>query len=96
MASLVISDSRNLFESDAHGIRTVDNLRKNCGITDPDELEVSDPSSPILWDVETSKREATRFEEAIVDTSTEDGRPGIILLPGVKEIMQEVCILSSP
>ena len=42
----------------------------------------------------TSKREVTRFEEAIVDTSKEDGRPGITLLPGVKEIMQEVCTLS--
>lgn len=44
----------------------------------------------------TSKRETIRFEEAIVDTSKEDGRPGIILLPGVNEIMQQVCILSGP
>jgi len=58
----------------SHGVRTVDNLRKYCKVEDPDELE----------------REATRFEKAIVDTAKEDGRPGIIKLPGVSGVMEEL------
>ncbi|KAI0772034.1 phosphatase [Trametes elegans] len=60
--------------SSAHGVRTVENLRLHCGITDPDELE----------------REATRFEEAIVSESKKNGRQGIVALPGVKEIMDNL------
>lgn len=37
--------------------------------------------------------EAQRFEEAIVSTSTEGGRPGIVQLPGVKSIMEVVGIV---
>ncbi|KAJ7178955.1 phosphatase [Mycena filopes] len=48
--------------------------RIHCGITDPDELE----------------REAERFEKAIVTTSTENGRQGIVLLPGVKAALDEL------
>ncbi|KII94937.1 hypothetical protein PLICRDRAFT_25615 [Plicaturopsis crispa FD-325 SS-3] len=55
----------------AHGVRTVENLKRHCGITDPDELE----------------REAERFEQAIVDESSKNGRKGIVLLPGVSDIM---------
>ncbi|KAJ8507659.1 hypothetical protein ONZ45_g9984 [Pleurotus djamor] len=58
----------------AHGVRTVDNLKNYCGITDPDELE----------------REATRFEKAIVETSTLNGRQGIVKLPGVSDIMEKL------
>jgi beta-phosphoglucomutase-like phosphatase (HAD superfamily) len=58
----------------SHGVRTVENLQKYCKINDQDELE----------------REATRFEEAIVTTAKEDGRPGIVKLPGVSEIMEEL------
>ncbi|KAJ7498731.1 phosphatase [Mycena latifolia] len=60
--------------SSAHGVRTVENLRIHCGITDPDELE----------------REAERFEKAIVTSSTENGGAGIVLLPGVKAAMDEL------
>ncbi|KAJ4478321.1 phosphatase [Lentinula aciculospora] len=60
--------------SSAHGVRTVDNLRKYCGIEDPEEL--------------TS--EALRFEMAIVTESTSKGRPGILKLPGVADAMQEM------
>ncbi|KAJ6539536.1 HAD-like domain-containing protein [Mycena capillaripes] len=60
--------------SSSHGVRTVDNLRIHCGITDPEKLE----------------READRFEKAIVTSSTENGRPGILLLPGVKAAMDEL------
>jgi len=60
--------------SSAHGVRTVDNLRIHCGITDPEELE----------------KEAERFEKAIVTSSTENGRAGIVLLPGVKAAMDEL------
>ncbi|KAJ7240335.1 HAD-like domain-containing protein [Mycena haematopus] len=60
--------------SSSHGVRTVDNLRIHCGITDPEELE----------------KEAERFENAIVTSSTANGRQGIILLPGVKEAMDEL------
>ena len=37
-----------------------------------------------------SQAEARRFEEAIVSESTKNGRQGIIALPGVREIMQNV------
>lgn len=36
------------------------------------------------------QREAKRFEEAIISTSTEGGRPGIVLLPGAKAVIDEV------
>lgn len=52
----------------AHGVRTVENLKRFCGITDPEELE----------------REATRFEMEIVSASKRNGRQGIIILPNVK------------
>lgn len=60
--------------SSSHGVRTVENLRIHCGITDPDELE----------------REATRFEEAIVSNSTKNGRRGIVALPGVDDIFKSI------
>ncbi|PPQ65959.1 hypothetical protein CVT26_010721 [Gymnopilus dilepis] len=60
--------------SSSHGVRTVDNLKKHCGIEDPEILEA----------------EAQRFEEAIVSTSTAGGRRGIVQLPGVKSIMDEI------
>ncbi|KAJ7129472.1 HAD-like domain-containing protein [Mycena epipterygia] len=60
--------------SSSHGVRTVENLRIHCGITDPDELE----------------KEAERFEKAIVSSSTANGRTGIVLLPGVKAVMDEL------
>ncbi|KAJ3011643.1 hypothetical protein NUW54_g2108 [Trametes sanguinea] len=60
--------------SSSHGVRTVENLRLHCGITDPEELE----------------REASRFEDAIVAESKKNGRHGIVALPGVAEIMKEV------
>lgn len=60
--------------SSSHGVRTVENLRKHCGVTDPDELE----------------REARRFEDAIVENSTKNGRRGIVALPGVAEIMKQL------
>ncbi|KAJ3972560.1 HAD-like domain-containing protein [Lentinula raphanica] len=61
--------------SSAHGVRTVDNLRKYCGIQDPEKLQ----------------SEALRFEMAIVTESTTKGRPGIVKLPGVEDAMQEIC-----
>lgn len=60
--------------SSAHGVRTVENLRKYCGVEDPDELE----------------GEALRFEQAIVDSASMPGRRGIVALPGVKEIMESI------
>ncbi|KAF8195682.1 HAD-like domain-containing protein [Mycena galopus ATCC 62051] len=60
--------------SSSHGVRTVDNLRIHCGITDSVELE----------------KEAERFEKAIVTSSTTNGRQGIVLLPGVKAAMDEL------
>ncbi|KAG1806630.1 HAD-like domain-containing protein [Suillus plorans] len=58
----------------AHGVRTVDNLRKYCGLTSEAELE----------------KEAARFEEAIVTSSTANGRKGITILPGVRHIIDEL------
>ncbi|KAH6915074.1 phosphatase [Coprinopsis sp. MPI-PUGE-AT-0042] len=60
--------------SRAHGVRTVDNLRTYCGVTDPVELE----------------EEALRFENAIVATASDEGGQGIIMLPGVEAVMQEI------
>ncbi|PCH41478.1 phosphatase [Wolfiporia cocos MD-104 SS10] len=60
--------------SSSHGVRTVENLRIHCGIEDPEEQE----------------REAKRFEQAIVDNSTKNGRKGIVALPGVVDIMEEL------
>jgi len=60
--------------STSHGIRTVDNLKKHCNIQDPEKLEA----------------EAERFEKAIVATSTLNGRKGIVQLPGVPRIIEEL------
>ncbi|KZV66673.1 HAD-like protein [Peniophora sp. CONT] len=60
--------------SSAHGVRTVDNLKRYCGVTDPDELE----------------REALRFEEAIVTSSTASGRQGIVPLPGALALVSAI------
>lgn len=32
-----------------------------------------------------------RFEQEIVNSASKDGRRGIVALPGVREIMAEVC-----
>ncbi|KAI0824714.1 phosphatase [Trametes gibbosa] len=58
--------------SSSHGVRTVENLKIHCGITDSDELN----------------REASRFEDAIVSESKKNGRQGIVALPGVHDIMK--------
>ncbi|KAF9057968.1 HAD-like domain-containing protein [Panaeolus papilionaceus] len=60
--------------SSSHGVRTVDNLRNYCGIQD----------------LEILQKEAERFEKAILTTSSEGGRPGIVLLPGVPAVMDEL------
>ncbi|KIM46371.1 hypothetical protein M413DRAFT_24104 [Hebeloma cylindrosporum] len=60
--------------SSSHGVRTVENLRNHCGIQDPEILE----------------SEAERFETAIVTTSSEGGRQGIIQLPGVNAVLNEI------
>ncbi|KAJ3524219.1 hypothetical protein NMY22_g11103 [Coprinellus aureogranulatus] len=66
--------------SSAHGVRTVDNLRNYCGIQDPELLE----------------KEAERFEQAIVTTASQpNGRSGIVLLPGVADVMKEASFLES-
>ena len=43
-----------------------------------------------LSSIPARQAEARRFEEAIVSESTKNGRQGIIALPGVREIMQNV------
>ncbi|PSR93717.1 hypothetical protein PHLCEN_2v4612 [Hermanssonia centrifuga] len=58
----------------AHGVRTVENLRIYCGVEDPEELE----------------REAIRFEEAIVTSAHQNGKSGIVPLPGVLSLMKEI------
>ncbi|KAK0453413.1 HAD-like domain-containing protein [Armillaria borealis] len=60
--------------SSAHGVRTVDNLRVHCGVTDPDELKI----------------EAERFETAIVTSAAANGKQGIVLLPGVARNFAEI------
>ncbi|KAF9028447.1 HAD-like protein [Hymenopellis radicata] len=60
--------------SSAHGVRTVENLKNYCGITDPDEIE----------------SEAERFETSIVTSASANGRRGIVLLPGVSKALEEI------
>ncbi|VDB85265.1 unnamed protein product [Peniophora sp. CBMAI 1063] len=60
--------------SSSHGVRTVENLKRFCGITDPEELE----------------REAQRFEQAIIDSSTASGRQGIVPLPGALALVSSI------
>ncbi|KAK0498573.1 HAD-like domain-containing protein [Armillaria luteobubalina] len=60
--------------SSAHGVRTVENLRVHCGVTDPEELEI----------------EAERFETAIVTSASANGKQGIVLLPGVARNFAEI------
>ncbi|KAG8810280.1 hypothetical protein FRC17_003003 [Serendipita sp. 399] len=55
----------------AHAVRTVENLKRFCGITDPEELE----------------REANRFELEIVNASKRNGGTGIVILPNAKETL---------
>ncbi|ORX37349.1 glycerol-1-phosphatase [Kockovaella imperatae] len=58
-----------------HGRRTVDSLKKWCGITDPEELE----------------KEVNHFESMIVTRSKElkdEGKRGLEILPGVKEMLE--------
>ncbi|KAH8830373.1 phosphatase [Flagelloscypha sp. PMI_526] len=66
--------------SSAHGVRTVDNLKRYCGLHDPIQLE----------------KEAERFENAIITTASEDGRPGLLRLPGVTRVFEEYRTLPSP
>ncbi|THV08362.1 phosphatase [Dendrothele bispora CBS 962.96] len=66
-------DVQNILSS-SHGVRTVENLKKYCGVEDPAEQE----------------REAQRFEEAIVTSSKANGRKGIVMLPGVSDAMKEL------
>ncbi|XP_006460328.1 hypothetical protein AGABI2DRAFT_192067 [Agaricus bisporus var. bisporus H97] len=60
--------------STSHGIRTVDNLRNHCRVEDPTLLE----------------SEALRFEEAIVTSSTNNGRPGIVKIKGLEQILPDI------
>ncbi|KIK67940.1 hypothetical protein GYMLUDRAFT_36747 [Collybiopsis luxurians FD-317 M1] len=60
--------------SSSHGVRTIDNLKKYCGLSDPKELE----------------SETHRFEMAIVTESTAKGRPGILKLPGVTDALDQI------
>ncbi|TFY69400.1 hypothetical protein EVJ58_g410 [Rhodofomes roseus] len=87
--------------SSSHGVRTVENLRRFCGVEDPEEQEVSalTIATPLLTNppvthLPTMQREAKRFEEAIVTNSTRNGRRGILALPGVPEIMAELAPVS--
>ncbi|TFK28906.1 phosphatase [Coprinopsis marcescibilis] len=67
--------------SSAHGVRTVDNLKTYCGLTDPVQLEVL---------IAQIFAEAVRFEQAILSSASENGGSGIVLLPGVNPIMEEL------
>ncbi|ORY23221.1 HAD-like domain-containing protein [Naematelia encephala] len=62
----------------AHGMRTIDVLKKWCGISDPETLD----------------REVIRFETAILNAAEEmaarDNKPGIEVLPGVKKLLDDL------
>lgn len=62
----------------AHGMRTIDVLKKWCGISDPATLE----------------KEVIRFESKILqaaeDMAKETGKSGIEVLPGVKHLLDSL------
>jgi HAD superfamily hydrolase (TIGR01509 family) len=62
----------------AHGMRTIDVLKKWCGITDPELIE----------------KEVVRFETAILNAAEEIGRSsgksGIEVLPGVAKLLDDL------
>ena len=62
----------------AHGMRTIDVLKKWCHITDPKTLE----------------KEVVRFETAILNAAEEmgkeNGKSGIEVLPGVKKLLDDL------
>lgn len=64
----------------SHGVRTVDNLREHCRIEDPNLLE----------------KEARRFEQTIVTSSKKSGCGGIKMLPGVKEVINQLLHAPAP
>jgi len=57
-----------------HGVRTVETLKTFCGITDPEKLML----------------EVARFEDAIISTSKDNGRTGIVLLPNVRALIDNL------
>ncbi|WOO76705.1 Hexitol phosphatase A [Vanrija pseudolonga] len=61
----------------AHGVRTIDNMRNFCGITDHEELQVG-------------VREVERFEATIVAQAQRlqaEGKTGLKILPGVHDLL---------
>ena len=74
-------------------MRTVESLKTFCGVIDPEKLEVTSPTlhlarcSPANTALQL---EAARFEDAIITTSKENGRAGIVLLPGVRALIDNV------
>ncbi|TDL29541.1 HAD-like protein [Rickenella mellea] len=58
----------------SHGVRTVDNLRNHCRIQDPHVLQ----------------EESIRFETEIINSSRSNGAEGIVVLPGVRQIMDDL------
>lgn len=58
----------------AHGYRTVDALRKWCKIEDEDLLA----------------KEVVRFEEAILENASKADGSGIIALPGVAQLLDDI------
>lgn len=62
----------------AHGMRTIDVLKKWCGITDPEILE----------------KEVLRFETCILESAEEmakvTGKSGIEVLPGVEKLLNDL------
>lgn len=64
---------------DAHGMRTQDNMKNWCGIKGEEE----------------SAKEAEKFEGLIVENAKrlqDMGKTGLIILPGVKDILESVSI----
>jgi hypothetical protein len=53
------------------------------------KLDHQQPSLTIRLSL-SGQTEANRFEQAIVDSSQKNGRMGIVQLPGVKRIIEEV------
>lgn len=62
-----------------------------CGITDPEKLQVTSLAFPLITANTALQLEAARFEDAIITSSKkENGRSGIILLPGVRALIDNV------
>lgn len=76
-----------------HGVRTIDNLRRLTGVTDEAELKVGLSGDFITDQLQVA---VDSFENSIAEAAQRlesEGKTGLILLPGVKQLLETVRLL---